>query len=152
MESIKLEVFHHFVKMNPSLLTPAYDLQKQLRRGIVNDEFWMIYSKKRVEVYGVRVLLHVDEILSTIPRRHIPPTPHQVKERNKQPSITVPEETVVPEKGSKEWKRRKMSKHNKEQQYVTVCPSCRTSHRNYDRTIPYRIISHLSDRDTYSLI
>lgn len=117
VESIKLEVFHHFNKMNPSLLKPAYDLQKQIRSHVINDEFWMIYSKKRVEIYGVKRLLQADEVLSTIPRRNIPPTPQKVKEQNKPKSNIDTRPKTPPEKGSKAWKEQKMSKHNQGQKY-----------------------------------
>jgi hypothetical protein len=118
VESIKLEVFHHFNKMNPSLLKPGYDLQKQIRANIVNDEFWMIYSKKRVEVYGAKRLLQADEILDTFPRKNIPPTPSEVAQLNKPKPKVENRPKTPPEKGSKEWKRQMMSKNNSERKYV----------------------------------
>eukprot|EP00602_Paraphysomonas_sp_CaronLab_P006764 CAMPEP_0185019642 /NCGR_PEP_ID=MMETSP1103-20130426/2257_1 /TAXON_ID=36769 /ORGANISM="Paraphysomonas bandaiensis, Strain Caron Lab Isolate" /LENGTH=280 /DNA_ID=CAMNT_0027550069 /DNA_START=294 /DNA_END=1136 /DNA_ORIENTATION=- len=115
VKSIDIETFHHFVKMNPTLIKPAYDLQKQLRARIGGEEFWMIYSKRRVDVFGTKFLLPAKEILSKFDRTDIPPSPAYIKELNKAKAaqaVPVERPRTPPEKGSKEWKKQKLSKFN----------------------------------------
>lgn len=110
--SIGIETFHHFVKMNPSLLSPAYDLQIQLRKRIVGTDFWLIQGKRRVEVNGTKELMTADEILRRYDTRsNIPPTPAEVAEQNR---YIPPVEEVIkkPKKGSTEWKKERMSINN----------------------------------------
>jgi Ca2+-binding EF-hand superfamily protein len=109
---ISLETFHHFVKMNPSILSPAYQLQIQLRKRILGDEFWLIQGKRRVEVNGTKELMTADEILKRFDNRsEIPPTPAEVAEQNKYIAPVVLSEKK-PKKGSTEWKKERMSFNN----------------------------------------
>lgn len=112
VNSIGLETFHHFVKMNPTLLSPAYHLQMQLRKRIIGNEFWLIQGKRRVEVNGTKELMTADEILKRFDcREFIPPTPAEVAEQNKYVPPTI--ETLKKiKKGSLEWKQQKMSYNN----------------------------------------
>lgn len=110
--SIGLETFHHFVKMNPSLLSPAYHLQMQLRKRILGDEFWLIQGKRRVEVNGTKELMTADEILKRFDcRAEIPPTPAEVAEQNHYVPPSV-EEVKKAKKGSVQWKNERMSYNN----------------------------------------
>lgn len=110
--SIGIETFHHFVKMNPSLLNPAYELQVQLRKRIIGTDFWLIQGKRRVEVNGTKELMTADEILRRFDTRvNIPPTPAEVAEQNKYVPQVV-EVVKKPKKGTPEWKKERMSINN----------------------------------------
>mmetsp|Transcript_7290 Transcript_7290/g.10839 ORF Transcript_7290/g.10839 Transcript_7290/m.10839 type:complete len:411 (-) Transcript_7290:260-1492(-) len=115
VKTIDINVFHYFVKVNYSLMDPAYGLQRQLINGILGEEFWVRHGKRRVESYGSKGYLSADEILASYGRRNVPKVPAHMKAKKvrrmsseKNPGLGS--ENI--DKKSKEWRESRISDNN----------------------------------------
>ena len=66
---ISVDNFVELVKLHPSFLQSCRDLQTLLRLRIVNWEFWMKHSKKRIQNYGGRTYIPLPLIFK---KQHAP--------------------------------------------------------------------------------